>query len=115
MSGDRPERFFKVIVRADQLHFVDIRDWEPWDPARLVYRSAAEVAWILRVDPGARIVRTRQELDDALAVARQSGRALSLYAHESLTPEVASRWRRTSEGTAVAMVRSRKQARETPA
>ncbi len=113
MSEDRPERFFKVMLRAGRLHLVDIPDWEPWYPARLVYRSDTEVAWIMRIDRGVRAARTRQELDDALAASRQSGRALVLYVHESLTREVAVRWQHARREVETEVAADR--AREMPA
>jgi hypothetical protein len=61
------ERFFRTTALAEDLHFVDLRDWDPWEPSRLQYRDEAEVRWLVRAGAGERrIIRTAAELGAAI-------------------------------------------------
>lgn len=86
------EQFFRARARTGDLHFVDLNDWESWDPSRIVYRNEAEVRWLMRARATARrIVRTAAELGTAIDDSSDS-RSIYLYVHESLLDEARSRW-----------------------
>lgn len=86
------ERFFRARARVGDLHFVDLNDWEPWEPSRIAYRNEAEVRWLMRArSTTRRIIRTAVELGAAIDDSADS-RSIYLYVQESLLDEARSRW-----------------------
>jgi hypothetical protein len=89
------ERFFRVTTLAGALHFVDLHDWDTWEPSRIAYRDEAEVRWLVRAGAGERrIIRTAAELGAAIDDSA-SPRSIYLYVHESVLDEARSRWETT--------------------
>lgn len=97
------ERFFRATALTGDLHFIDLNDWDPWEPNRIAYRDEAEVRWLVRAGAGdRRIVRTAAELGAAIDDSA-SPRSIYLYVHETLLEETRSRWEgmRRSPGRAL--------------
>jgi hypothetical protein len=92
------ERYFRATALTGDLHFLDLNDWDPWDPARLAFRDETEVQWLLRTGAGERrIVRTAADLDAAIQDSAVP-RSIYLYVHESLLDEARARWERARRG-----------------
>jgi hypothetical protein len=99
------ERFFRMTALAGDLHFIDLHDWDPWEPSRLQYRDEAEVRWLVRAGAGERrIIRTAGELGTAIDDSA-SPCSIYLYVHETLLEETRSRWEkmRRSPGRALSV------------
>jgi hypothetical protein len=77
---------------AGDLHFIDLHDWDTWEPSRIPYRDEAEVRWLVRAGAGARrIICTAAELGAAIDDSA-SPRSIYLYVHVILLEETRSRW-----------------------
>jgi hypothetical protein len=99
------ERFFRATALAGDLHFIDLNNWDPWEPNRIAYRDEAEVRWLVRAGAGERqIVRTAAELGTAIDDSA-SPRSIYLYVHESLLEEARSRWQETRRSRGRALFR----------
>jgi hypothetical protein len=86
------ERYFRATALAGDLHFIDLRDWDSWEPSRMDYRDEAEVRWLVRAATGdRRIVRTLTELGAAVQDSEPS-RTVYLYIHETLLQDAVVRW-----------------------
>jgi hypothetical protein len=86
------ERFFRARAFAGDLQFVDLNDWDAWEPNRIVYLDETEVRWLMRARSATcRIVRTAVELGTAMDDSADS-RSIYLYVHESLLSVARSRW-----------------------
>jgi hypothetical protein len=89
------ERFFRATALVGELHLIDIHDWEDWELDNVLYRTEAEVRWLMRTGGGERrVVRTVADLDTALEDSA-SPHGMYLYVSESLIDEVKRRWEET--------------------
>lgn len=92
-NGNEPAgRFFRATALGGDLHFIDVNDWDQWEPGRIRYLDEAEVQWLVRAGAGdRRIIRAAAELDGAIQDSAPS-QSVYLYLDETLSQDALGRW-----------------------
>lgn len=92
-NGNEPGgRFFRATALGGDLHFIDVNDWDQWEPSRIRYLDEAEVQWLVRAGAGdRRIIRAAAELESAILDSAPS-QSVYLYLDETLSQDALGRW-----------------------
>lgn len=92
-NGNEPAgRFFRATALGGDLHFIDVNDWDQWEPSRIRYLDEAEVRWLVRAGAGdRRIIRAAAELESAIQDSAPS-QSVYLYLDEALSHDALGRW-----------------------
>ena len=92
-NGNEPAgRFFRATALGGDLHFIDVNDWDQWEPSRIRYLDEAEVRWLVRASAGdRRIIRVVAELESAIQDSAPS-QSVYLYLDETLSQDALGRW-----------------------
>lgn len=92
-NGNEPAgRFFRATALGGDLHFIDVNDWDQWEPSRIRYLDEAEVRWLVRASArDRRIIRAAAELESAIQDSAPS-QSVYLYVDETLSQDAVGRW-----------------------